>query len=167
MSVQEIMESNSVLDNTGNTIGHIDGYFKDLYCENLNVATGDTLVYQASTVLVPNEVAGFSSLFANNLDITEGKVRYNTSSVVVLCTMTNIDRDDWVTILNDDSIPFAFGEWYPMLMGFTLPEGVSVVSYDFRQEPGSGNVQIFMTTTGFGALTFSCKVLMFNRRLGW
>ena len=37
MSVQEIMVNNSVLDQSGNPIGHIDGYFKDVYCENINI----------------------------------------------------------------------------------------------------------------------------------
>ena len=49
MSVQEIMVNNSQLDQSGNTIGHIDGYFKDLYCENINIggsSGGGTLCSQ-------------------------------------------------------------------------------------------------------------------------
>ena len=152
-------------------IGHVDGYFKDLYCENLNVATGggSGLEYQATAPLVPTEVPGYYSLYTTNASVIDNKVRYNTSSVIVLCTMTNIDTRDWITINNDDGIPFVWGEWYPVLMGYTLPgSNDTTKSFDFRQEPVSeGKVQIYLDVPDGGALTFSCKVLMFNRRLGW
>jgi hypothetical protein len=56
MSVQEIMVDNSGLDQSGNPIGHIDGYFKDLYCENINIAGssgGGSLCYQTDIINYP------------------------------------------------------------------------------------------------------------------
>jgi hypothetical protein len=64
MSVQEIMVNNSQLDNSGNTIGHIDGYFKDLYCENINIggsAGGGTLCSQTGIYSYPPQTPDGSS----------------------------------------------------------------------------------------------------------
>ena len=65
MSVQEIMVNNSVLDQSGNTIGHIDGYFKDLYCETLHSGGstgGGTLCSQTGWHSYPPQTPDGSSL---------------------------------------------------------------------------------------------------------
>ena len=65
MSVQEIMVNNSGLDQSGNPIGHIDGYFKDLYCENINIAGsagGGSLCSQTGWHSYPPQTPDGSSL---------------------------------------------------------------------------------------------------------
>lgn len=157
-------------------IGHKNGYFKDLFCENINVATGSGtgLTYVEDTdELVPLENSVNFNLRATYADMINKRVIYTPSAVFSLVNMTDVSVNTPVDVISlADSISYKWGEWYPVLMGFksdtndfngalngvTFSKGA--LPYEFVQ----------VTVAYYGSIagtTANVQVLMLNRRLGW
>ena len=174
MSIQEFFPINAHMDG-GQPIGHIDGYFKNLYCKNINVGTGGSgITYIEDPVeVVPLENSVNFNLRATYENMIDKKVIYTPSAVFSLVNMTNVSVNTPVDVISlADSISYKWGEWYPVLMGFKSEtngfdgalNGVTFSKGPLPYEFVQVSVAYYGSIAG---TTGNVQVLMLNRRLGW